>query len=168
MKKTFAIIISLLTFSVCYSQNGNNLVFNKVIDTIFTLEISTCIYLSGNPQYSNEMVVPEGKVWKITSFGHVICNGNLAYKTSISGSGFAEWNNCTKPGNTTPIGELIRSEGNNEYIYVQNSEKYNSAPVWLSEESEIQLKLSTLAGDAKTDDIKCTTALSIIEFNVSQ
>ena len=66
MKKRLIIFIYLVASSICYSQTGNNLVFNKVIDTIISVEVNGCINIVDNPQNSADFIVPDGKVTSIS------------------------------------------------------------------------------------------------------
>tara|TARA_B100001287_G_C22655206_1_gene517322 strand:+ start:1188 stop:1691 length:504 start_codon:yes stop_codon:yes gene_type:complete len=167
MKKRLIIFIYLVASSICYSQTGNNLVFNKVIDTIISVEVNGCINIVDNPQNSADFIVPDGKVWKITSVSEIIVEG-------------FSWASCNADNYRYFDVSLLKYSGTSwgqEFILANNSTQgsahyiYNmdSFPIWMAEGSKLKLKLEGNQSDrALSNDAKGKVYLSLIEFNVSQ
>ncbi|MDA8670050.1 hypothetical protein N9L60_03745 [Flavobacteriales bacterium] len=84
-------ILIFLLLSAQLRAQGNNLIYNRVIDTVLICNATTCTDLYINPVVSSPITVPSGFVWKITSVsmerGNVDNNREVSYNNCNSGTG---------------------------------------------------------------------------------
>tara|TARA_B100001287_G_C22655206_1_gene517320 strand:+ start:102 stop:629 length:528 start_codon:yes stop_codon:yes gene_type:complete len=175
MKKILSTIFALFALTFCYTQNGYNLVFNRVIDTTLVIEINTPTDLCNNPQYSNDLVVPSGKVWKLISLGQnernvelaTSCSGNTSYSNALLSSVINIQGTYEYPIHTTFAG------GGGIYQTDFWAERYYDSaplPLWFNAASTLKLKAFSNSHCCVRNTFPriIMAHFSIIEFNVSQ
>ena len=86
MKKKLLLLLVVLVQLPALIAQSKNLEFNRVIDTIISVEVTGCTDIYSTPEYSNDFIVPVGKVWKITSLSNILVEGS-------------SWANCGALGN---------------------------------------------------------------------
>lgn len=168
MNKILCPLFSLFALTFCYAQNGHNLVFNKVIDTIISVEVNGCTNIVDNPQISADFMVPDGKVWKITSISEI----------ALEGFSWASCNTDTYKYFDVSLLKYFGTSWSQEYILATkgqqgtsslNVKNIDSFPIWMAEGSKLKLKLEGNQSDrALSNDAKGKVYLSLIEFNVVQ
>lgn len=115
MRKLF-ILLLLLGVSYCAGAQGYALRFNRVIDTVFVANLTTCTILTSAGQNGTTLTVPANCVWKVESVGPAGVSGNTLY-------GDCNYNGGYIRGLSSVF--FIDSQGERGYLY-----KYEYASAW--------------------------------------
>ena len=146
--------IGLLYISV-FGQ-GYNLKFNRVIDTIISIQSScTDIY---PPIYGSALTVPNGVVWKITSLIGTPASNRTMYATCGSSSSQANKGFCN----------FMKQSGSQEFaLFSTGGDSQFNLPLWVNSQTTFKWKAWSINSSYdfnRTWDIDHNAHLSIIEF----
>ena len=138
---------------------GYNLKFNRVIDTVVSINHTTCTDIYNTPVYGDIILtVPNGAVWKVTSL----------LGSGLSGANTR--NNCSSSSfySNSPQGyaQLYMYSGGQSYPMVTTGGAEVPFPLWLNAGTIIKYKLWSASGVFRYSyyDMSSSTFLSIIEF----
>ncbi|MEI6766610.1 MAG: hypothetical protein WCM76_13335 [Bacteroidota bacterium] len=93
MKRFVAYVFAiLLVFHAAgvFAQ-GYSLKFNRVIDTVLTVNITTCVDLGGNGVSGGVITVPAGTIWKVEAVGPLMYQGDVTLYNNCSASNYANY-----------------------------------------------------------------------------
>ena len=162
MKKCISILSFLMFLNLMFGQ-GKNLVYSRVIDTVLRVDVTTCTDLYSNPQYSSPLIVPAGRVWKITS--SQISSGNFL----AQGQPTLVINNCQHPTSTNNFLISIYKTSVTGESVILGSHTTAYYPKWVNANTELKLKAYSSRSDYRyTRDTHLPywgeIHLSILEF----
>ena len=114
---------------------GKNLVYSRVIDTVLRVDVTTCTDLYLNPQYSSPLIVPAGRVWKITSSQKTIGASGLnpTYYQLVT-------DNCQSTSNTNSFIVTMYKTSVTGESAILGSNTTASYPKWVNANTEFKLK----------------------------
>ena len=157
---------SILIFILLSAQlraQGNNLIYNRVIDTVLICNATTCTDLYINPVVSSSITVPSGFVWKITSVS--MERGNVNNNRDISS------NSCTYSSKSGYLcGNLRKYIGGIKFnLYGDNLFSQGEFPMWFNSGTVFDAVMYSNSGSYRWTKnsympYRVVIALSIIEF----
>ena len=180
--KTIISLVIFLTLQVANAQT-KNLEFNRVIDTILKVEITSCTDIYNNPAYSAvELTVPSGKVWKVTSLGSEGLRLGGYLSSSADNHYYTRFSCSSSSSGTYAVACVIKLQGSEEYELLTNSyvseedERFRGGieyPIWLNSLTILKAKMYS-----KSSSLNWTNSdylpyvykahVSLIEFNIAQ
>lgn len=177
MMKKLTTILFIFLFYVNLNAQNKNLEFNRVIDTLITVEVNVCTDLYSNPVYGSDLIVPNGKVWKIESLGSEGIKNNSNYegdygRLNYNASNY-RCNGATDLRNYC-VGQLIKKNpSSDEYVLIDQESFQLTFPLWLNGGSILKAKISSnniqysyTWSNYLPYYYRCHA--SILEFNISQ
>lgn len=164
MKKCISIFSFLMFLNLMFSQ-GKNLVYSRVIDTVLRVDVTTCTDLYSNPQYSSPLIVPAGRVWKITSSNY---NKGASYYIDPSYT-YLVTNNCQSTSQQNTFRSTLYKTSVSGETPILGDETSSLYPKWFNSNTEFKLKCYSLTSTyAYTRDVYLPywgeIHLSILEF----
>lgn len=177
MMKKLTTILFIFLFYVNLSAQNKNLEFNRVIDTLISVEVTVCTDLYSNPVYGSDLIVPNGKVWKIESLG------SDGVKNASGNSGEFQKLNYVNPNyqcngvqslQNECIGQLIKKNpSSDEYVLIDQETFQLTFPLWLNGGSILKAKIFSNYSNyhytwSNYLPYSYSCHASILEFNISQ